>query len=411
MSRQAALETIRRRRRREETESPDNVSGRSESPHPTLVKLKRSDSSTPSKSTDTKKKRRMSITPTRAYTTGDKQGKHHQKQKSYNTNKQQQKDELDFVRVKPKDQVPILTFWSAMEPYFRPITEEDREFLMKKADNAKPYIIPPLGQHYTEQWAEEDQVINYNSPIHHSRQNSIDSSSINNHVNTHINTHNNNHNISNNNNNNKLKYVQDNITDDQLLEDDLTCGGLTERLLSSLVMEDIIDSSEMQQEDEGEEQPRTAITADVIVSFEERLRRELRYAGLFGDEDIDWNANEDDEICAELRSLGRELKEQVKVNDFRKKRLLQVVDCQLQFDQYRHVLDTLDAQVEQGYMKRFRTQKSKKRRHNTGIKSTLSENALYAMEKRKTWIDALGNIFKDKNLTMPSKSIYSEDIT
>lgn len=68
---------------------------------------------------------------------------------------------------------------------------------------------------------------------------------------------------------------------------------------------------------------------------------------------IDWNAKEDDEICAELRTLGREFKEQVKENDFRKKKLLQVVDTQLQFEQYRQVLDTLDSQVEQGYMKRF----------------------------------------------------------
>lgn len=58
-------------------------------------------------------------------------------------------------------------------------------------------------------------------------------------------------------------------------------------------------------------------------------------------------------MCAELRTMGRELKEQVKINDYRKEKLLQVVDTQLQFEQYRQVLDTLDSQVEQGYMKRF----------------------------------------------------------
>lgn len=41
-------------------------------------------------------------------------------------------EELDFVRVKPSQQVSIFTFWQAMEPYFRPLTEEDRIFLMKK---------------------------------------------------------------------------------------------------------------------------------------------------------------------------------------------------------------------------------------------------------------------------------------
>ena len=31
------------------------------------------------------------------------------------------------------------------------------------------------------------------------------------------------------------------------------------------------------------------------------------------------------------------------------------------------------------------------------------------MEKRRTWIDGLGPIFKDKNLIMPSKSIFRDD--
>lgn len=33
--------------------------------------------------------------------------------------------------------------------------------------------------------------------------------------------------------------------------------------------------------------------------------------------------------------------------------MLEIVDCQLQFEQYRQVLDTLDNQVEQGYIKRY----------------------------------------------------------
>jgi hypothetical protein len=41
------------------------------------------------------------------------------------------------------------------------------------------------------------------------------------------------------------------------------------------------------------------------------------------------------------------------MNEYRKKKLLEIVDCQLQFEQYTQVLDTLDSQVEQGYIKRF----------------------------------------------------------
>ncbi|KAI9361317.1 histone acetyltransferases subunit 3-domain-containing protein [Pilaira anomala] len=416
-SRQAALEIIRRRRRREETENSDDVTRRSESPHH-IIKLKKLDgfpslasqnttsssSPPPSKqSNDTKKKKSNTHARAQHHHGGEssKQGKQHSKQKNF----QQSKDDVDFVRVKPKDQVPIATFWTAMEPYFRNLTEEDRAFLLEKSDNSKPFLIPPLGQYYAEQWAEEDQAIGFGLHTRTPSRQSID----------HTPQH-------------KLKYLQREITDENLLQDDIGSGTLTERLLSSLVAEEILDPSEVKSfQNDDNDDPMSDVETDKqskhhgrtivelssdpteeIVSFEERLRRELRYAGLFADDDIDWNAKEDDEICAELRTLGREFKEQVKENDFRKKKLLQVVDTQLQFEQYRQVLDTLDSQVEQGYMKRFRLQKSKKRK-TTGPKTMLSENAVFAMDKRKTWINALGGIFKDKNMIMPTTSIYTQD--
>lgn len=209
-----------------------------------------------------------------------KQGKQHSKQKS---NHQQPKEEVDFVRVKPKDQVPIATFWAALEPYFRNLTEEDRAYLLEKADNSKPYLIPPLGNYYAEQWTEEDQALGFGMHTRTpSRNNSID-------------------------HHHKLKYLQHEMTDENLLQDDIGSGSLTERLLSSLVAEDLLDPSEAienQSDDEDQmsdidttnlKQPkhhgRTIVElssdpTDEIVSFEERLRRELRYAGLFADDDV-----------------------------------------------------------------------------------------------------------------------------
>lgn len=54
-----------------------------------------------------------------------------------------------------------------------------------------------------------------------------------------------------------------------------------------------------------------------------------------------------------------------------------------------------------------RPQKSKKRK-STGPKTMLSENAVYAMEKRKIWKSSLGPIFSEKNMMMPFSSIYKE---
>ncbi|KAI9247324.1 histone acetyltransferases subunit 3-domain-containing protein [Sporodiniella umbellata] len=354
-SRQAALETIRRRRRKEELEEGARHS------EPPQMKLKQHEA-----------RGYESLSPPSDYVKKKKQGIHARAQ-----------DEADFIRVKAKDQVPITTFWTTMEPFFRTLTEEDRTFLMERADTSKALWVPPLGEHYVDQWSREDALLQTKltrpsrplEPV-------------------------------------KLRYLKEPITEDHLLSDDLTSGTLTERLLSSLVAEHHLSKQPDESEPEEPEWEEWEDEEDASFSpldFEERLKRELRYAGLLTEDDADWNAREDDEICAELRALGRDYKEQVDTNDFRKKKLLEIVDNQLQFEQYRHVLDTLDSQVEQGYIKRFRNQKSKKRKVPTGQRSTLSENAVYVMEKRKAWIDALGAIFESKNQIMPSSSIYSSE--
>jgi len=48
----------------------------------------------------------------------------------------------------------------------------------------------------------------------------------------------------------------------------------------------------------------------MMTSLEERIRSELRQIGLLDDEDVSISNKEDDEICAELRSLQAQLKEQ-----------------------------------------------------------------------------------------------------
>ncbi|KAI9020660.1 histone acetyltransferases subunit 3-domain-containing protein [Phycomyces nitens] len=312
-----------------------------------------------------------------------------------NKNHEAATQDTDFIRVKPKDQVPILTFWQAVEPYFRPLAEADREFLLEKGDDTTPYSIPSLGQYYADVWAEGDISVG-NRP--HSPYTRRDPSGSN------------------------LKYLAPHrpLTEDCLMNNNLSCGRLTERLLSSLVKEDPLSEKELEElkadeardwlplDHDTEKTQLLTYPPEQVAVFEERLKRELRYAGLFNEEDTDWYAREDDQLCAELRQLGRELKEQAKINEFRKKRLLQVVDQQLQYEQYRQVLDTLDNQVDQCYMKRFRTQKSKKRKAGSTPKSTLSENAVYAMEKRRKWTTALGPIFNKKNCVMPTVSIYED---
>lgn len=106
------------------------------------------------------------------------------------------------------------------------------------------------------------------------------------------------------------------MADDHLLRHELSCGELTERLLSTLIPEPLNDdlrqelheeateddpgmihAEEEQEEEEEEEGGRTvaalaSAVPDHVVDFEDRLKRELQYVGLL-DMDIE---DDDDEV-------------------------------------------------------------------------------------------------------------------
>ncbi|ORY92105.1 histone acetyltransferases subunit 3-domain-containing protein [Syncephalastrum racemosum] len=408
MDRQTALEALRRRRRREESvDTQDEARGLGDHPVNPIGNSIPPSSPVPSESRASHNHDHNQDPYLKKRKTGNgvPRKKSQRPNESHPRKSAAKDEELDFVRVKPAHQVPVVNFWAAVEPYFRPLTAEDREFLLQRGDDETPYQIPRLGTYYLHRWAEEDgSLVAPPSPIP------------------------------------RPAYLDDKdlIADDHLLRSELSCGELTERLLSTLIPEHLNDDlrqelheeaseddpgmihaeEEQEEEEQGEEEGGRTVAAltsavpDHVAGFEDRLKRELQYVGLLDidmddeDDEMAWYAREDDEISAELRQLGRELKEQVKINDFRKKRLLSVVDEQLQFEQYQQVLDTLDSQVEQCYTKRLRVQKSKKRKATSAPRSTLSEHTVAAMEKRAMWVSHVGKMFTQKNRVMPETSIY-----
>jgi transcriptional adapter 3 len=62
----------------------------------------------------------------------------------------------DFSKAKQPSHILVSTFYASIEPYLRPIREEDLGFLEFPGDEVEPYIMPRLGQHYSEQWEDED---------------------------------------------------------------------------------------------------------------------------------------------------------------------------------------------------------------------------------------------------------------
>ncbi|KAI8602357.1 histone acetyltransferases subunit 3-domain-containing protein [Dissophora ornata] len=333
--------------------------------------------------------------------TGDKaHSASHQKKKKNETEKSQkpppkaQEVQEDFSKVKVANQVPIQAFWASMEPYFRPFTESDRVVLEEEGDQVTPLLIPPLGKHYLDAWAEEDRALMpYDG--YESRRSSVDL-------------------VKDPTLSRNTVYNQPfELTDENIEQDEVSCGPLTERIICSLIAEDVVEPKELTQDDDQSALPPSPAptvaqsNAKNYAELEERLKRELRFVGLLGSDEIDWDAREDDEISITLRSLQKELRDVMKVNKARKQRLLGLVNNHLAYQEYNTILDDLDKQVEQGYLKRFRMTKSKKKK--TSTPKSLSENALSAMDRRRRFVQGVGPIFPAENYTIPTKSIYEDE--
>ena len=70
----------------------------------------------------------------------------------------------DFSKSKQPSQVQVNTFYTSIEPWLRPIKEEDVGFLQYTADDVEPFIMPKLGRHYSAVWEEED-IAQYGGPL------------------------------------------------------------------------------------------------------------------------------------------------------------------------------------------------------------------------------------------------------
>ncbi|KAI9474620.1 histone acetyltransferases subunit 3-domain-containing protein, partial [Coemansia mojavensis] len=284
----------------------------------------------------------------------------------------------DFSRVKVTNQVPIQTFWASLEPYFRNITDEDLAFLENTSEDQETFVIPKLGKFYAYKWAEEESRMN-SSAAGDSLAMSLDTTQL---------------------------------------------APLTERIISALVAERLILNEGKAQSEAGDSnydafgidysvkeeeeiELRQRMLNGGIASFEERLKRELQYIGILDDDDVDWDNRQDDEVCVTIRALQRQLREQKKINSMRKARLLPIAKEHIGYQEYTQVIDELDKQVEQCYIKRHRQTKSRKRKSAPVKTVSLSDNAVNALERRSRVIDAIGHLFPPEKFALPTESIYS----
>ncbi|KAK9456151.1 histone acetyltransferases subunit 3-domain-containing protein [Dipodascopsis uninucleata] len=338
----------------------------------------------------------------------------------------------DFSKSKPTNQVQFSTFLSYIEPYYRPFTEEDIGFLKEKADDLSPYLIPPLGPSYLDIWADEDGSTNGNS----NSGNKVGDKS-----NVHP--------------RGSLEF----LTDETLETEEVSCGPLASRILSALLKDESDDANINGSTggengsgaagsnglgEDGTQQPVlssssafaeqqgwrvSSVKAD-YQTLEDRLKREFRYVGILGEDEVDWSSREDDEICAELRRLQRRLKVVSNENAKRKKLLERVVMEQMAYQEYTQILEDLDKQVDQAYLKRSRTIKSKKKRGaaaaaaahantpgsiagtpNPGMVAGLGEGIRALLDKRRRWIEKIGPVFPPAEVMkrIPRRTIFDSE--
>ena len=149
------------------------------------------------------------------------------------------------------------------------------------------------------------------------------------------------------------------------------------------------------------------------TQMDERLKAELRHIGfLSADDEPDYDAHLDDEVAERLRWLQERLRRVSMLNGARKRRVLELAEEQLAYQEYSTILEDLDSQVQQAYLKRARTAgKSKKNAKrlggsnhmtqggvSTGIgavsKPGIGDVARQLMNRRARWEEKIGPVFR-----------------
>jgi transcriptional adapter 3 len=319
----------------------------------------------------------------------------------------------DFSKSKPSNQVQFATFQTFFENFYRNFADDDIKYLKSKFNlpdslandpsydpNITPYLIPDLGALYSDVWNEEEGAGSYSPPVTRITLESVEP-----------------------------KRSSNELTDDSLETESVSCGPLVSRLLSAILKDEKIDAKG----DDDDDTRRSAtslpdqqgwkvtnIHAD-YSTLEERLKRELKYIGIFmnldndaskdedgDDQGPDWLKPEDDEVSTELRTLQNELRLVSKRNNKRKRILIPLIEQQLAWQEYNSILDDLEKQVDQAYLKRIRVPKNKKRKTGTvsvppSVQTQLQQQAAQQaaansavkslLEKRMRWIEKIGPLF------------------
>ncbi|KAN0141056.1 Histone acetyltransferases subunit 3 domain containing protein [Lactarius tabidus] len=339
----------------------------------------------------------------------------------------------DFSKAKQPSQVQVSTFYTSTEPYLRPIREEDLGFLEYSGDELEPYIMPRLGQHYSEQWEDEDVGL-YDTVLPHTQAIRATSSYARPASIAPV-----------------PRWDPATLNDDDLLVEERGHGPLTERLVSALLpVEDSVVWKGVKAAEEAMEGRHgvgvgTAAGRQVIVEdLERRIKDSLKYHKIL-EANPDYTDPVDDPIASALRQAQRELRAVVATNKARKVRLLAIAKDRLGYQEYVEAREALDKNIQALYSKLQKkdgpkVSKKKKGKSEANGGASLAaqpaptigtwpasvglgpdeENDLHVPEAlaqlvatRRQWVDSIGGMFDTleqeqpgRVYGLPERSIY-----
>jgi transcriptional adapter 3 len=325
----------------------------------------------------------------------------------------------DFSNARPANQIAASTFANFVEPYIRPLTEEDRAFLVERGDREKPFLMPKRGaRHYRDIWAEEDNgmIIDSNSdrpPPNDSR--------------------------------GDIEQMDDAMAESE----ELSTGPVLSRLLTLLRNQSNnadenqsngVNGTEMAidgetNENRPEPQPPATQLPDWKnqpmvgrqdgLDMDDRILQELRYIGFLSPtENPDYNANMDDEVAARLRYLQSELRKQSIINGARKARLMEITEERMAMQEWQTIAEDLDSQLNQAYLKRNRNISKKGNKvkrpggagggsHVVGVArpggNAIGEPIRQLMERKSKWEHWIGPVVDYGKTSIPNETIFDRE--
>ncbi|KAF2200654.1 hypothetical protein GQ43DRAFT_441379 [Delitschia confertaspora ATCC 74209] len=335
----------------------------------------------------------------------------------------------DFSNAKPATQVNATVFANYVEPFIRPLTEEDVAFLKERGDRLGPFLMPRRGpRHYKEIWADED-----------------GSMALDTHTNNQLPP-------------NEPRGTLETMNDDVTETEEVSTGPLLARLISTLRDEGrgpprnnshesngINGDTDMDDANGADANPSLPAAAQLpeflspgwkappvvtktdYTTLEERTMAELKHMGFFAENEVpDFDAHNDDEVAARLRILQEELRKQSIINGARKARLLELTEERMAQQEYSTIADDLDNQLNAAYLKRNRNigkgKKNVKRPGGGGGGSSHAVNGQVGvsrpgvgepirtlMERKSMWNHTIGPVVNYGKTGLPQDTIFEEE--